>query len=405
MKKWGLLSALYLAQGLPYGFFTQALPVLLREAGHSLKAISALSFLYLPWALKFLWAPYLDRATNRRAWLLSFQLSGVLAALLLSRLDLRGVPAVILSAAFAFNVIAASQDVVTDGLAIRLLGPSERGLANAIQVGAYRIGMILGGGLLLWIYAKTSWSIMFGWMAALLALTVFPVWQFREPSSPRPEPAPRGGLPGTAWLERVKAPGMLSFAALLFVYRFGDAMVSNVLGPFLKDSGLTKQDIALMKGTIGSATSVLGAVLGGWFVFRVERRTALLAAGLAQAATFTLYVAAATGWGGSGLLWFATVCEGVLGTVATVALFTLMMDASEPEHAGADYTLLASFVILVNSLGTFCSAAIVDAWGYVPAFVTGTVLAAAGCVALVVALDRRATPARLASVWRREKAV
>src|SRR5262245_60650041 len=55
-----VLIALYLAQGLPYGFFTQALPVLMRDAGYSLKAISAAGLLYLPWALKFLWAPYLD---------------------------------------------------------------------------------------------------------------------------------------------------------------------------------------------------------------------------------------------------------------------------------------------------------------------------------------------------------
>jgi len=55
-----LLTALYAAQGLPYGFFTQALPVLLRDAGLSLKAISATSLLFLPWALKFLWAPFVD---------------------------------------------------------------------------------------------------------------------------------------------------------------------------------------------------------------------------------------------------------------------------------------------------------------------------------------------------------
>jgi len=55
-----LLTALYAAQGLPFGFFTQALPVLLRDAGLSLKAISATSLLFLPWALKFLWAPFVD---------------------------------------------------------------------------------------------------------------------------------------------------------------------------------------------------------------------------------------------------------------------------------------------------------------------------------------------------------
>src|SRR5687767_15729180 len=123
-----LLSALYLAQGLPYGFFTLALPVVLRDAGLSLTAISATSLLYLPWALKFLWAPYLDHLGTRMAWLLMFQTSTIVEALLLSRMDLSAGYLPIIVAAFAFNMIAASQDVVTDGLAVRLLDRCEGGL-------------------------------------------------------------------------------------------------------------------------------------------------------------------------------------------------------------------------------------------------------------------------------------
>ena len=83
-----LLGSLYLAQGLPYGFFTQALPVLLRDAGYSLKAISATSLLFLPWALKFLWAPFVDHRGTRKAWLLPLQCAGVAGALPLTRVDL-----------------------------------------------------------------------------------------------------------------------------------------------------------------------------------------------------------------------------------------------------------------------------------------------------------------------------
>jgi len=394
-----LLIALYLAQGLPYGFFTQALPVLLRESGYSLKAISATSLLYLPWALKFLWAPYLDHRGTRRQWLLVWQLSSIAAALLLTQLDLDRSYTVILIAAFAFNIIAASQDIITDGLAVRMLDPRERGFANAIQVGAYRVGMILGGGLLLWIFAKTNWAIMFSCMAALLALTVLPVIPLREAPRAVDSPPPQARELLIGWARRMLTPGMLAFAGLIFCYRFGDAMVSNVLGPFLKDSGLTKETIALMKGTAGSATSLIGALIGGWYAFRVSRRSLLLVTGLAQAATFTLYIAAALGVGGIALLWTATILEGLIGTMATVALFTLMMDAADPEHAGTDYTLFASFFVLVNSVGTFCSAVIVDAFGYAPAFVTGTVLAAGGCLVLVRSLDKNPVPVRIAKVW------
>lgn len=395
-----LLIALYLAQGLPYGFFTQALPVLLRESGYSLKAISATSLLYLPWALKFLWAPYLDHRGTRRQWLLIWQLSSVGAALALTQFDLAHGFVVVLVAAFVFNLIAASQDIVTDGLAVRLLDPRERGLGNGIQVGAYRVGMILGGGLLLWVFAKTSWATMFLCMAVLLALTVPPVLSMTD--APRGDAVPPRFIELLAgWARRIAMPGMVSFAGLIFCYRFGDAMVSNLLSPFLKDAGLTKETIALMKGTVGSATSLLGAFIGGWYVFRVSRRHALLVAGLGQAASFVLYVVAAAGIGGIQLLWTATVVEGVVGTMATVALFTLMMDASDPEHAGTDYTLFASFFVLVNSAGTFCAAAIADAAGYVPAFAIGTLLSAAGVLVVVHVLDTRTLTARLTQAWHR----
>ena len=195
-------------------------------------------------------------------------------------------------------------------------------------------------------------------------------------------------------------PGMLGFVALIFCYRFGDAMVSSLLGPFLSDQGLTKETIAIMKGTVGSATSLGGAMIGGWFVFRVGRRTALLASGLAQAAVFILYILAALQIGGVALLWTVTVLEGIVSTMATVALFTLMMDASDPEHAGTDYTMFASVVVLVGSMGSFAAGAIADAFGFVTTFTLGTLLAALGCVALVYRLDRQPGSQRIANAWR-----
>jgi len=202
---------------------------------------------------------------------------------------------------------------------------------------------------------------------------------------------------------------MLGFAALVFCFRFGDAMVATLLGPFMTDLKLSTETIALMKGTVGNVTSIVGAIIGGWFVFRVPRRTAILASGLGQGFTFIPYWLAAFGIGGVDLLWGATIVEGIVSTMATVALFTLMMDASDPEHAGTDYTLLASLYVLVTSAGQFFASVIADIAmtetnvlaGYRVSFAIGTVLTALGTLALVFVLDRRPMPARIAKVWRR----
>src|SRR5687767_2389040 len=80
----GLLGALYFSQGLPFGFFTQSLPVVLRQQGFSLGAIGLSSLLALPWALKFLWAPAIDRIGTRRSWILPLQLGSVVVLLVLA---------------------------------------------------------------------------------------------------------------------------------------------------------------------------------------------------------------------------------------------------------------------------------------------------------------------------------
>ena len=394
-----LLGSLYLAQGLPYGFFTQALPVLLRDAGYSLKAISATSLLFLPWALKFLWAPFVDHRGTRKAWLLPLQVAGVAGALLLSRVDVTEGLVVLLAAAFIFNLIAACQDIATDGLAVRILDSRERGLANGLQVGAYRIGMILGGGLLLWVFAKAGWATMFTCMAVMLACTVIPVLTLREPPRTEPRSNASAGELAVGWVRRLRVPGMLAFIGLICFYKFGDSMVASLVGPFMRDSGLSKETIAIMKGTIGSIASLAGAAIGGWFAFRAGRRNALLTCGLLQTMSLLLYLAAAFGAGGMAMFWAATIAEHLFGSMATVALFTLMMDASDPEHAGTDYTLLACAIVVAMGLANFTGAVIGDAAGYGPAFFAGFVLSAVGCLFLVRSVDRGRGPERLANVW------
>ena len=85
--------------------------------------------------------------------------------------------------------------------------------------------------------------------------------------------------------------------------------------------------------------------------------------------------------------------------MATVALFTLMMDASDPEHAGTDYTLLACAVVVAMGLASFTGAVIGDAAGYAASFAVGFGLSLAGCLVLVRALDARRGPQRLQPVW------
>ena len=400
--KFTLLSGLYLAQGLPFGFFTQALPVLLRERGLSLAAIGATALLFLPWGLKFLWAPLVDHTGSRKAWILSLQILTLVGALALSQADLESSLVPIFAALLLFNFLAATQDVATDGLAVRLLGPAERGLGNGIQVGAYRIGMILGGGALLWLFARAGWSAMFPAMAAILLVTCIPVLFLRDEAvetGTRPPQRVGGAMLLAGWAERLRVPGVVGFIVLICAYKFGDAMASSLVGPYLHDVGLTKQEIAWLKGTIGSAMGLLGAGAGGWLAWRFGRRSALIACGVMQTASLLLYVACALHPDLRALVYAASTAEHLFGGMATVALFTLMMDASDPRHAGTDYTLLACAVVLATGLAGLVAGVLGDTLGYAAAFGLSFVASGLGCLWLVARVDRGSGPRRLDAVW------
>lgn len=433
-----LLAALYTAQGLPFGFFTLALPVLMREAGWSLTALGFLQFLAAPWVLKMLWAPVVDHHGKRRTWLLSMQLASCALALAMALLGFTEGSVALFVAVFAFNLLAATQDVATDGLAVRLLNAQQRGLANGIQVGAYRFGMILGGGLLLWVFARTNWQVTFLGMALMLALLTLPVWRMQEPpphvpnadadadgaTVPHPvEPPvaallsasppastvtaaseaspdrPQGRRLALLWWHRAMRPGVLALAGLIFCFRFGDQMAAGLITPFLLDQGLTKADLAVLKGAVGSGTSLLGAAIGGWLMLRVGRRAALLGCGFMQAAVYGLYVAAAMGLGGVPLLWLATVAEGVIGTMATVALYSLMMDSADPAHPGTDYTLMGSVGVSLATLGGIAGGMVGDHLGYATAFASGAVVSVIGLIALVRWLDAHPFNQRVRQAW------
>lgn len=186
-----------------------------------------------------------------------------------------------------------------------------------------------------------------------------------------------------AWWTRATAPGMRTCLVLVVCYRFGDQMISGLIAPFLHDQAIGTETVALMKGAAGSATSLLGAVLGGWWLMQVTRRQALLYAGCAQALTFLLYGLVALGHGGMNLLWTATLLEGLLSTLATVALFAWMMDAADPDHASADYTLMASVGVMVIGVAGVMGAALADALGYAPVFALGAGLCVLGTWVMV----------------------
>lgn len=385
LRKIWLLTSLYFAQGLPFGFFVQALPVLLRQGGASLPATSMASLLAIPWGLKFLWAPLVDRhhlpgLGRRRSWILPLQGLAVLTLLGLAWLRptlTRGAETVqvvaLLAGILLANLMAATQDIATDGFAVDLLDESERGVGNGVQVAGYRLGMIFGGGPLVLCFARFGWATTFSLMAGLLLLTTVPLWRYRErpapepPLVPPPSVLPAAARPpgyGAAALAFLRRDGALPWLAVLFLYKSGEALATGMLRTFLVDRHLDLGDVARIVGIFGSVMGLCGSLLGGVLVNRLGRRPALRLFGLLQALAVLGYALAA--WRGLGTELLYVICgfEHLASGLATAALFTAMMDVSRPETGATDYTLQACVVVNATLVSAALSGFVAHAIGY-----------------------------------------
>ncbi|HLN59556.1 MAG TPA: MFS transporter, partial [Thermoanaerobaculia bacterium] len=162
------VTVLYFAEGFPYGVFREVWSVYFRTAGVSLKEIGLMDLLGLPWAIKPLWAPLVDRYGDRRHWIASCLL--VMAVLLAIHplFDASSLTVGFWLVLLLFTLASATQDIAIDAHTIAFLPKEEVGAANGIRVSAYRVAMIASGGGIVLAAEFFGWPAM--WVAAGLVL-------------------------------------------------------------------------------------------------------------------------------------------------------------------------------------------------------------------------------------------
>jgi PAT family beta-lactamase induction signal transducer AmpG len=368
-RKLGLLGSLYVAQGLPYGFFSQALPALLRQLGLSLPAIGLTNLLALPWMLKPIWAPLIDSFGTRKRWILSMQALSVATVTALAFVDPRASMAALLAGVVATNLFASTQDVATDGLAISMLSRDERGLANGIQVAGYRVGMILGGGLLLVVFERAGQTVAFAAMAAMIAAAAIPLALTRDLPTRKAGHEPL--------LNLLKQPGLGAWLLVPATFKVGHYLAHGMLRPWMIDRGYGLADVGIILGVAGFTAGLLGALAGGWATSRLGRRTALVAFGALEALALGGYLVA-DAIPSLYTLAPAAFVEHFVSGMGTAALFTCMMDVSRPAHAGTDYSFQSALVLVGSGLAATLSGVVAQAVGHGGNFVIAVALTLIG---------------------------
>lgn len=381
-----LLALLYLAQGMPFGLQSVALPVLLRERGATLEQIGLAGALALPWLLKVLWAPAVDRWGTRWRWIAAMQallaaVSG--AAAFATAAD--GVDVAVLAwTVLALNFAAATQDIAVDGLAVHLLGQTGLGWGNAAQVVGYKAGMIVGGGVLVWASASLGWPGVFALMGAIYAVLLgFTLALSRRfgGSAPTQQPLSLGDVTRALTLELTRK-GAVAGVAIIVFYKAGESVVTTMFKPFLVDRGFSAAQIGQYVGVFGMIASVAGSLAGGWWVQRRGPTGALLAIVWLRALSMAGEVALAAIEPTPAAVVAATCLEHVFGGALTTAMFAWMMARVDPKVAGTHYTLLASLEVLGKMPAGWASGWLTAQTSYFTAFAVAMALSVAYAAAL-----------------------
>lgn len=364
-----LLFSLYWAQGLPVGFMTHALPVILRAQGVSLAQIGGFGLLMLPWSIKIFWAPLVDRFGysafgHYRSWIVPAQLLSVIVLIGLSFLPIQALnqPAYLLAffvALLSMNLVGATQDIATDGLAVNMLKNEQQHWGNTFQVIGSRLGFIVGGGAILWALDWLDWQITFLVLAGLVLLNTLPVLCFKE--SARFKHIQHTADKEVFSWSKVKnyldyfhqTRSLALWLVVLITFKIADGLAGPLLKPLMVDLGLTFSQIGIYVTMLGALAALIGAGLAGLSLKYISRANALLGFSVLKILSLTAFAWLAFQYEAQQpikpwLIYLINAAEDMISAMLLVVMLTLVMQYSRKHVAGTDFTFQVALMATVS---------------------------------------------------------
>ena len=401
-----LILPLGFASGIPLLLTFSTLSAWLASVGVSRSAIGLFALAGTPYALKFVWAPLVDRLPppipygRRRGWGIAIQAALIAATIGLGRCDpiheLRWMGMLAVLVAF----LSASQDIVIDAYRVEILTPEQQGPgAGMIQAG-YRIGMLVAGAGALIIAARAGWFAAYATMAALLSVGMLVFILGPEPAvaPERVETERRAGRAAVReWFATAMAGPFIDFmrrplwlVVLIFVvgYKLGEALAGVMAMPLYISLGFSLGEIAAVSKLVGFFATIVGAIAGGVITARLGVIRALLLCGLLQSAGNLFYVLQAVGGHRLDYLALCVAAENLTSAMAGAALVAYLSGLCSAAFTATQYALLSSLSAVGRTLVASSGGMLASALGWVPFFMLTTVVTMPA-LALLLWIGRR----------------
>jgi len=390
--KMAALIFLGFASGLPFNLIGngKAFQAWMTASGVDLTRIGLFSMIGLPYSLKFLWAPLLDRYIppflgRRRGWLLVTQLLLLVAIAAMSLHDPEtGLKALAFNA-IVIAVFSASQDIAGDAYRTDVLEDREMGAGAAIWVLGYRIALLLTGSLSFVLAERLSWGTVYALLSGLMIVGIIATFLAPEPELKEAPPKSLGeavAMPFRDFFNRAGAG--LGIAVLLFIvlYKYSDALAGSMTTPFLLKTGFTQTEVGVVFGGPGLIATILGSIAAGATIARIGINRSLWAFAVFQALSNLMYYGLALAGRNHTYMVAAIVTENFGVGLVSSALVAYIMSMCNRRFSATQFALLSSLVAASRDILVAPGGKIAESMGW-PTFFLITVIAGLPCIALL----------------------
>ena len=373
--------------GLPLLLTITVLQAWMQEVGVDIKVIGLFSLVGLPYTLKFLWAPVMDRFTlpflgRRRGWLLLFQILLTLAIACLGLTNPLASPPLVAVAAFLVTFFSASQDIVVDAYRREDLLDNELGLGSSLYVNGYRIGMLVAGSGGLIMADHISFRYVYMILAATMLVGVITTFCCREPEAAAGTPTTFKEAVVGPFVDYFSRPGALLLLSFILFYKIGDQMASTMTMPFYLEIGFTKTEIGTVVKLFGFWATIGGGLLGGLILLRLGILRSLWIFGILQAVSTAGFSLLANFGASLSLLAGVIAFENLSGGMGTAAYVAYMASLTNKKFTATQYALLSSLMGVPRVLAAAPTGFAVSALGWSSFFIFCTLAALPGLLLL-----------------------
>lgn len=391
-KRLGVFFFLYIAQSIPKSFFSTVIPVLMRQEEFSMTTIALLQLIKLPWIIKFLWSPYIDKKTTDLAsykkWIFSSEVCYAVLIFSVSLLDIKTDMFLIAFLILLSFVSSATQDIATDALAIRSFDKKNKSLVNSMQSMGNFGGTLIGSGILLLIYKAVGWNLVLPALAVFVLVAIVPLMLQKRttPLIPKVTKADKKDI-----ISFFRQKGISKQVIYLVLSYSGLIGILSSIRPYMVDLGYTMEQIGLISGILGTGCGFIASFFSGKIIKRQGRyRSRIIFASMAVVCGLyflifsffddcghSLYI-------GIPMLW-------VTYAMSSVIVYTTAMDVSREGREGTDFTLQTVITHLSGMIIAIGCGRIIDSFGITALYSVETFLASITLLFSIFAFRKKPT--------------